>query len=304
MAEPPGQYSREKMGLAPSLGNPAAQFLENENLGSLSPSSSGQTAQDQNYNLWLTREDSGNLRGVDTTGYGATDEPGYLLPEIAKTQKDMQNENALAYAVMTDNTSMLSLAVDKKGFTQNFLSGAAVYGDTRNWAINAANTNWSLAQAWYAQSPSSRGNMSIPEAARAFLESSGVKMDGKSIMEAALKAGSGGGGGGGGRISTVSEVKKTNEQDLRAQANPIASQTIGRTFGVGEAEKMSKELNKESAKNPAVTTGLGTANQTSTPGYNFQQGAKDALLQTSDSKAYQAVVRGVNLLGRALGSGQ
>ena len=303
MAEPPGQYTFSEQGYSVTKPNAAEQFVDSENLGSVSPSSSGQTAQDFNPSLWRVREDTGNLRGVDTTGFTATDEPGILLPELARTQTEMQNENALAYAVMTDNTSMLSLAVDKNGFTQNFLSGAAVYGDSRNWAINAANTNWSLAQAWYAQSPKSRGNMSIPEAARAFLESSGVKMDGKSIMEAALKAGSGGGGGGG-RVTTVSTVKKTNEQDLRAQANPIASQTIGRTFGVGEAKKMAKELNKESAKNPAVTTGLGTANQTSTPGYNFQQGAKDALLQTSDSKAYQAVVRGVNLLGRALGSGQ
>ena len=145
--------------------------------------------------------------------------------------------------------------------------------------------------------------MSIPEAARAFLESSGVKMDGKSIMEAALKAGNGGGGGGG-RITTVSRTRELTGQQLRAQGGPTAMQTVGRTLGVGEAEEVVKGLNKESRKNPEVTTGYGTGNQQTKGGYDFAQGLQDALAGTADGEAYQKVTRGINLLGKALGSVQ
>ena len=307
MAEPPGQYSTQQQGRLVIPNKTPQQFVESEGLGSLSSSSSGQTAQGFNPNLWMIRdEDTGNLRGVDFVAeYGAesdSQEASWLYPAIANTQQDLQNENTLAYGMLTDNSSLLSLAVDKNGFTQNYLSGVAVYGDTRNWAIQSTQVNMNLANAWYAQNPDDRLRLSVPEAARAFLESRGVKMDGKGIMEAALKYGSSGGGGGGGAPSTVSTVKKIDGQNLRSQTDQIARQTIGRTMGVGEAKKMAKTLNKESAKNPAVNTGLGTANQTQKPGYNFAQGARDALLQTSDSRAYQAVVRGVNILGRVLGS--
>ena len=308
MAEEPGRsYAYNQNKLVENPNTTAQQFVESENLGSLSSSSSGQTPQQFNPNLWMIRdEDGGGLRGVDFVAeYGAdteTKEAAWLYPEIANTQQDLQNENALAYAMLTDNSSLMSLAVDKNGFTPNYLSGVAVYGDTRNWAIQSTQVNMNLANAWYAENRDDRSRLSVPEAARAFLESRGVKMSGKGIMEAALRHGSGGGGGGGGAPSTVSTVKKIDGQNLRSQADQIARQTIGRTMGVGEAKKMAKTLNKKSAKNPAVTTGLGTANQTQTPGYNFAQGARDELLQTSDSRAYQAVVRGVNILGRVLGS--
>lgn len=304
MAEPPGQYSTQQQGRLTIPNKTAQQFVDSENLGSVSPSSSGQTAQGFNPNLWMIRdEDTGNLRGVDFVAeYGADSdakEAAWLYPEIANTQQDLQNENALAYGMLTDNSGLLSLAVDKNGFTQNYLSGVAVYGDTRNWAIQSTQVNMNLANAWYAENTDDRLRLSVPEAARAFLESRGVKMNGKGIMEAALKYGSGGGGGGG-APSTVSTVKKTNAQNVRAQAD-IANATIGRTVGRGESKRLAKQLNKESAKNPSVTTGLGTANQTQTPGYDFRQGMKEALMQTSDGQAYQKLVRGVNILGRALG---
>ena len=307
MAEPPGQYSTEKQGELEIPNKTAQGFVESENLGSVSPSSSGQTGQAFNPNLWMIRDEpGGDLRGVDFKAQydvgSESEEASWLYPEIANTQQDLQNENTLAYGMLTDNSGLLGLAVDKNGFTQNYLSGVAVYGDTRNWAIQSTQVNMNMAKAWYAENPDDRLRLSVPEAAREFLESRGVNMSGKKIMEAALRYGSGGGGGGGGAPSTVSTVKKIDGQNLRSQADQIARQTIGRTLGVGEAKKMAKTLNKESAKNPAVNTGLGTANQTQTPGYNFAQGARDAMLQTSDSRAYQAVVRGVNILGRVLGS--
>lgn len=303
MAEPPGQYSTDKMGLAPSSKDYATQLLQEENLGSGSASQSGQVKPDFNPNLWLVREDAGNLRGVDVGAIGAQsvqEEQEFLFPEIAATQQQMQSDNALAYALLTENSSLLGLAVDKNGFTQNYLSGAIVYGDTRNWAIQSTQYNMMMANSWYKSNPSDRGRLSVPEAARKFLEASGVNINTKDLEAAAMKVASGGGGGG--APSTVSTVKKIDGQNLRSQTDQIARKTIGRTMGVGEANKMAKTLNKESAKNPAVNTGLGTANQTQKPGYNFAQGARDELLQTSDARAYQAVVRGVNILGRVLGS--
>lgn len=302
MAEEPGQYSRNTMGLAPSLGNPASQFLESEGLGSVSPSQSGVLPPPTNPNLWLLRDDSGSLRGIDAYldagAQNAEQEAAFILPEIASTQRDMQYENALAYALLTGNSSLLSLAVDEDGFTQNYLSGAVVYGDSRNWAINAAQSNLQMANSWYSSNPGSRGRVSIPEAARKFLEASGVDLNKKTLKDAAVKAMTRGGGG---RISTVRTVQKTDGQNIRATGDPIARETIGRTIGVGEADRLSKRLNKESAKSPRVTTGLGTGNQTTTPGYNFSQGIKDALSQTADAEAYSKVVRGVNILGRVLG---
>ena len=302
MAEEPGQYSRSAMGPAPSLGNPASQFLESEGLGSISPSQSGVLPSPQNPNLWTVRDESGSMRGIDAYmdagAKNAEQEAAFLLPEIANTQRDIQYENALAYALLTGNSSLLGLAVDDKGFTQNYLSGAVVYGDNRNWAINAAQINLQMANSWYNSNPGSRRNVPIPEAARKFLEASGVDLDKKALKDAAVKAMTRGGSG---RVSTVRTVQKMDGQNIRATGDATARQTIGRTIGVGEADRLSKRLNKESAKSPAVTTGLGTGSQTTTPGYNFSQGIKDALSQTADAEAYSKVVRGVNILGRVLG---
>lgn len=302
MAEPPGQYNRATMGLAPSLGNPAAQFLESENLGSVSPSQSGVLPPPANPNLWILRDEDGSMRGIDAYmdagAQNAEQEAAFILPEIANTQRDMQYDNALAYALLTGNSSLLGLAVDEDGFTQNYLSGAVVYGDNRNWAINAAQTNLQMANSWYNSNPGSRKGVSVPEAARKFLEAAGVDLDRKALKDAAVKSMSRGGGG---RISTVRTVQEMDGQNIRATGDATASKTIGRTMGVGEADRLSKRLNKESAKNPAVTTGLGTGSQTTTPGYNFSQGIKDALSQTADAEAYSKVVRGVNILGRVLG---
>ena len=276
-------------------------MLQEENLGSGSASQSGQVKPDFNPNLWLVREDAGNLRGVDVGALGASsaaEEEAFLFPEIAATQQQMQSDNALAYALLTENSGLLSLAVDKNGFTPNYKSGAIVYGDTRNWAIQSTQYNMMMANSWYKSNPSDRGRLSVPEAARKFLEASGVNVKTKDLEAAAMKVVSGGGGGG--APSTVSTVKKIDGQNVRAQAD-IANATIGRTIGKGESNRLAKQLNKESAKNPAVNTGIGTANQTSTPGYDFRQGIKETLMQTSDGQAYQKLVRGVNILGRALG---
>ena len=98
-----------------------------------------------------------------------------MFPEIASTQQQMQSDNALAYALLTENSSLLSLAVDKNGFTPNYKSGAIVYGDTRNWAIQSTQYNMMMANSWYNSNPGDRGKVSVPEAARKFLEASGVK---------------------------------------------------------------------------------------------------------------------------------
>ena len=69
-----------------------------------------------------------------------------------------------------------------------------------------------------------------------------------------------------------------------------------------EADEVVKGLNKESRKNPEVTTGLGTSSQKTKGGYDFRQGLEDALAGTADGEAYQKVTRGIGLLERALGS--
>lgn len=130
----------------------------------------------------------------------------------------------------------------------------------------------------------------IAEKAAAYLDIRGVA-GAESLMknrEAFRNSGSGGGA-----PSTVRTVNETTPQAIRA-AN--TETVIGRTLGVGESEKLAKQLNKQARKNPQVNRGLGTANRTTTPGFNVEQGLKEALLATPDSVAYQQAVRGMDLL--------
>ena len=104
-------------------------------------------------------------------------------------------------------------------------------------------------------------------------------------------------GSGGGAPSTVRSVTETTPQAIRAMNTETV---IGRTLGVGESEKLAKQLNKQARKNPQVNRGLGTANRTTTPGFDVEQGLREALLATPDSVAYQQAVRGIDVLEKLI----
>ena len=156
-----------------------------------------------------------------------------------------------------------------------------------------------MANSYFARYPEKLGTMSIIQAAKAFLDENKIMVN-KKDLNAARKAWNSGGGGGG-RVTTVRSTEELTGQQLRGRGNPTAVETIGRTLGVGEADEVVEQLNKESRKNPKVTTGLGTGTQKTMGGYDFRQGLEDALAGTFDGEASQKVTRGIGLLERALG---
>ena len=101
--------------------------------------------------------------------------------------------------------------------------------------------------------------MSVIQAAKAFLDENKIMVNKKDLnalgkpgtLVAAVVA----------DYNTVSRTEELTGQQLRGRGNPTAVETIGRTLGVGEADEVVEQLNKESRKNPEVTTGLGTGTQ-------------------------------------------
>ena len=189
----------------------------------------------------------------------------------------------------------------ESGLKQGFEFGV-MSTDNYNLLNQAFNTNVELAAAYDKLPESQKYGMvnsageelpaapkTIAEKAAAYLDIMGVPGV-ESLMknrEAFRNQGSGG------APSTVRTVTETTPQAIRAaNTEPV----IGRTLGVGESEKLAKQLNKQARKNPQVNRGLGTANRTTTPGFNVEQGLKEALLATPDSVAYQQAVRGMDLL--------
>ena len=91
-----------------------------------------------------------------------------------------------------------------------------------------------------------------------------------------------------------------SSDSIRGRYSDTAMSTIGRTLGVGEANRMAKTLNKQARKNPDVRSGIGSSRQTQKSGFDYEQGLQDELLRSADGKAYQRAVSGINLLGEIL----
>lgn len=216
---------------------------------------------------------------------------------------DSYKENAERYAGIS-GSGMYYDKDTESGLKQGFEFGVMTT-DGYNPLNQAFNTNVELAEA-YDRLPESQKPKMMPEGAtynpgalpvpKTIAEKAAAYLDIRGVpgvenlmknREAFRSSGSGG------APSTVRTVNETSPQAIRA-AN--TETVIGRTLGVGESERLAKDLNKQARKDPQVTRGLGTANRTTTPGFNVEQGLKEALLATPDSAAYQQAVRGMDLL--------
>ena len=256
----------------------------------------------------LVVEDSGKRKWVTPIDVGADastwgDNKYSMYNELYTGQKSLQKENFERYTVATGNGTYARILYDKdskNGYSASYNSDLYLKGDNNNVLYSSYGVNEGLAQQYFNKYPNKVGTLTVPEAAKLFLDETGAPSTADEL-KAARDAWNRGGGGGGGRITTVSRVREITGQQLRGEGNPAALNSMGRTLGVDEADEVVKGLNKESRKNPEVTTGLGTSNQKTKGGYDFRQGLEDAINGTADGEAYQKVTRGIDLLNRALG---
>lgn len=295
----------------------AAQFGQSEGLGSPASVNTGMPASSgPDINGVLVYENNvdgvGGKKWITPTDVGATSAQEWEAAkksiygnQYSQNERPLQLNNYERYVIATGNSTEARLMYDKdgeNGYSANYNSGIFVDGDGNNVALRALNANEFLANAYFNENPSKVGTLTIPEAAKLYLDSKGVVSSAEELAKARAAWNKGSGGGGGGRITTVSRTEQLTGQQLRGRGGPTSLQTMGRTLGVGEADEVVKGLNKEARKNPEVTTGYGTGNQQTKGGYDFAQGLQDALADTADGEAYQKVVRGINILGAALGS--
>lgn len=296
----------------------AANFGQSEGLGSPAAANTGMPkSSGPDTNGVLVYENNvdgvGGKRWITPTDVGATSAQEWdgakktiYGNQYSQNERQLQLENHERYVIATGNSTEARLMYDKdgeNGYSANYNSGIFVNGDSNNVALRALNSSEFLAQSYFNENPSKIGTLTIPEAAKLYLDEQGVVSSAKELSKARA-AWNKGSGGGGGRVTTVSRTEQLTGQQLRGRGGPTAMQTVGRTLGVDEADEVVKGLNKDSRKNPEVTTGIGTSNQQTKGGYDFAQGLQDALAGTADGEAYQKVTRGINLLGKALGSVQ
>lgn len=304
MAQEPGQYSSADKGLF-------EQFYQSEfGLTFQAPSNTGTPNAGFNPNLGFLVKDpaTGKKQRITPSSVDA------LTPDVWQaSQKDLLGvyfpepdlmlNNYERYAVSQGNSYELGQIYDDdrdSGYSIGFESQAFVANDNNNTLNRAIELNQQMASMHFTENPKARNTMTVAEGAKAFLDSRNLAN--AEALKAAREAY--GKTRGGGSPSTVRTVEKVDAQNLRAVGDPQAEATIGRTLGVGESERLAKQLNREARKAPSVTTGLGTGQRETTPGYNFTQGVKDALLESPDSEAYQKNVRAINLLGSVLGTVQ
>lgn len=296
----------------------AAQFGQSEGLGSPASVNTGMPASSgpdiNGVLVYETNQDGvGGKKWITPTDVGATSAQEWANArrsiygnQYSQNERQLQLENYERYVVATGNGTEARLMYDKdgkNGYSANYNSGIFVDGDSNNVALRAFGTNEYLAKSYFNENPDKVGTLTIPEAAKLYLDSKGITSSADELAKARADWNKGSGGGGG-RITTVSRTEELTGQQLRGRGNQTALNTMGRTLGVGEADEVVKGLNRESRKNPEVTTGYGTGNQKTKGGYDFAQGLQDVLADTADGEAYQKVTRGINLLGRALGSVQ
>lgn len=292
-------------------GSAASAFAQSEGLASPAPVNTGvpgYSGPDPNGVFII--EESGKRRWITPGDLNAANDPQLwmnskksLYNELYTSERQDQLDNYERYVAGTGNSTEARYLWDKdgeNGYSASYNSGVYIDNDANNVLSRAYEYNEKMANSYFARYPEKLGTMSVIQAAKAFLDENKIMLN-KKDLNAARKAWNSGGGGGG-RITTVSRTEELTGQQLRGRGGPTSLQTMGRTLGVGEADEVVKGLNKEARKNPEVTTGYGTGNQQTKGGYDFAQGLQDALADTADGEAYQKVVRGINILGAALGS--
>lgn len=292
-------------------GSAASAFAQSEGLASPAPVNTGvpgYSGPDPNGVFII--EESGKRRWITPGDLNAANDPQLwmnskksLYNELYTSERQDQLDNYERYVAGTGNSTEARYLWDKdgeNGYSASYNSGVYIDNDANNVLSRAYEYNEKMANSYFARYPEKLGTMTIIQAAKAFLDENKIMLN-KKDLNAARKAWNSGGGGGG-RITTVSRTEELTGQQLRGRGGPTSLQTMGRTLGVGEADEVVKGLNKEARKNPEVTTGYGTGNQQTKGGYDFAQGLQDALADTADGEAYQKVVRGINILGAALGS--
>lgn len=294
----------------PSSGSTAASnFAASEGLSSPAAVNNGMPRYNgPDPNGVLVVEESGKRKWVTPIDVGADsstwgDNKYSMYNELYTGQSQLQLDNWERYTVATGNGTEARVLYDKdgkNGYSASYNSGLYLKGDTNNALNRSYGINEGLAQQYFNKYPSKVGTLTVPEAAKLFLDEAGAPSTTKELKDA-KNAWNSGGGGGGGRITTVSRTEELTGQQLRGRGNDTALMSMGRTLGVGEADEVVKGLNRDSRKNPEVTTGLGTSNQKTKGGYDFRQGLEDAINGTADGEAYQKVTRGIDLLNRALG---
>ena len=291
-------------------GSAASNFAQSEGLISPAPVNTGipgYSGPDPN-GVYII-EENGRGRWITPGDLNAANDPQLwmnskksLYNELYTSERQDQLDNYERYVAGTGNSTEARYLWDEdgeNGYSTSYNSGVYIDNDPNNVLSRAYEYNEKMANSYFARYPEKLGTMSIIQAAKAFLDENKIMVN-KKDLNAARKAWNSGGGGGG-RITTVSRTEELTGQQLRGRGNPTAVETIGRTLGVGEADEVVEQLNKESRKNPEVTTGLGTGTQKTTGGYDFRQGLEDALAGTFDGEASQKVTRGIGLLERALG---
>lgn len=289
--------------------SPAGAFAQSEGLASPAPVNTGvpgYSGPDPNGVFII--EESGKGRWITPNDLNAGNDPKLwmdskksLYNELYTSERQDQLDNYERYVAGTGNSTEARYLWDEdgeNGYSTSYNSGLYINDDPNNVLSRAYEFNEKMANSYFARYPEKLGTMSIPQAAKAFLDESKIMLD-KKDLNAARKAWNSGGGGG--RVTTVRSTEELTGQQLRGQGNPTAVETMGRTLGVGEADEVVEQLNKESRKNPKVTTGIGTGAQNTAGGYDFRQGLEDALAGTFDGEASQKVTRGIGLLERALG---
>ena len=290
-------------------GSAASNFAKSEGLTSPAPVNTGvpgYSGPDPN-GVYII-EESGRGRWITPNDLNAANDPKLwmdskksLYNELYPSERQDQLDNYERYVAGTGNSTEARYLWDEdgeNGYSTSYNSGVYIDNDANNVLSRAYEWNEKMANSYFARYPEKLGTMSIIQAAKAFLDENKIMVN-KKDLNAARKAWNSGGGGG--RVTTVRSTEELTGQQLRGQGNPTAVETMGRTLGVGEADEVVEQLNKESRKNPKVTTGIGTGTQKTMGGYDFRQGLEDALAGTFDGEASQKVTRGIGLLERALG---
>ena len=237
-------------------------------------------------------------------------------------QLDLSKDVLERYSLATGNTSELSKIYDKDsedGYSDSWRT-EVVASDLNNVNYRAMQTVATLAKAFdkkygtgakapkgtynLATSPHLAGyekpvvySLTDAEKAEYMLDQAGIPKETADLRKALLDGAGRGGGGAPTRVETVNEM---SGDSIRGRYSDTAMSTIGRTLGVGEANRLAKTLNKQARKNPDVRSGIGSSRQTQKSGFDYEQGLQDELLRSADGKAYQRAVSGINLLGEIL----
>ena len=325
-ASNPGSRSiNEKM--REGTGSALQDLLMNNGLSVVTPGRGGITPELEDWERGVTVVDeNGNRINVRPSDVDIGDPQSWAdyvndLYMYEFPQLDLAKDVLERYSLATGNTTELNRIYDKDsddGYSDGWRTDV-IASDNYNVNFRAMQTVATLAAAFdkkygtgksaprgtinYATSPHLAGyerpevySFTDAEKAEYMLDQAGIPKKTADLRKALLD-GAGGRGGAPTRVETVNEM---SGDSIRGRYSDTAMSTIGRTLGVGEANRLAKTLNKQARKDPDVRSGIGSSRQTQKSGFDYEQGLQDELLKSADGKAYQRAVSGINLLGEIL----